>query len=154
MRIYDELVSWNNVTTTNALILFVFLIFIFWYIFIFMEFKTTSAFINKISTYQDYKCFIPCKKEICTNITKTMRDSNYLVDSLKQPNECIFTFWEFSHIILHMLIGYYYNAYISIGIGVGFEIFEHYVYNCGSFMDLFYNSLGLLIGVSIRSLIK
>lgn len=119
-----------------------------------MKFKTTSEFINKISEFQDYKCFLPCKKDICTTITKNMRDSQYLTTTLKQPNECLFTFWEFSHIILHMFIGYFYNFYISTTLSISFEIFEHYVYNCGSLLDLFYNGLGMFIGVYLRYLLK
>lgn len=154
MKFYDELVSWNNVTIPKTIILFGILLFIYWYIFVLMKFKTTSELINKISTYQNYKCLIPCEKEICIKTTEKLRDRNYLTDVLEQPDKCIFTFWEFTHVILHIFIGYFYNIYTSQFISISFEIFEHYVYNCGSILDLFYNLSGVLIGISIRSLMK
>ena len=93
-------------------------------------------------------CFIKCDHNICTNFTQ-LRDSNYSMNNT-QPYDCVFTLWESSHMLFHVFIGYYFNIYISVIISVFYEIFEHCFYNCGSYLDLFWNGLGLLIGVIIR----
>ena len=95
-------------------------------------------------------CICECDADICRAITTNMRDSNYLAGSKTQPIGCIFTIWELSHVCLHILIGYYFNIYLSLGIGIAFEIFEHKFFDCGSMMDVFWNALGALIGISMR----
>jgi hypothetical protein len=97
------------------------------------------------------KCIFKCNSDSCKNYT-TLRDSGYMNNENKIENDrnCAFLGWEFSHLIFHVFLGYYYNIYISTGISVGYEIIERIMYNCASFADLLINFTGLLIGVYLR----
>jgi hypothetical protein len=53
-----------------------------------------------------------------------------------------------------MVLGYYTNFYVSFGIGTGFELYEHFVHDCGSLLDFMYNMLGFLIGSYFKPQIK
>jgi hypothetical protein len=61
------------------------------------------------------------------------------------------TLWEISHMTFHAIIGYYFNIYISVGIGVMHEINEHYNHNAGSYLDIIWNFLGFLIGYCCKN---
>lgn len=72
----------------------------------------------------------------------------------KYNNKCIFTGWECSHLLLHVLLGYYYNIYVSLGISVGYEVYEYINYKCHSVFDLGIDFTGFIIGSSIRCYFK
>lgn len=145
MSYVETLLSWNNVTTTKMIVLLLISV-----VGIICIFHVNFDFLN-ISGLPDMNqtCLTKCDHYICKKIT-LLRDSEYTPNSDIQPNECMFTSWEFSHVIFHIILGYFYNIYISITYSVCFELYEHYFYNCGSFLDLFWNGLGLLIGVTLR----
>lgn len=101
-----------------------------------------------------YKCLSGCESKMCQFFTRNFRDGDYWLDPLGKtkmdPIKCIFTMYELSHLLFHLWIGYDYGLVTSIIISVGFEIFEHHEYNCGSILDLIWNLFGALIGVSLR----
>jgi len=72
----------------------------------------------------------------------------YLFD--ENSEKCVVTKWEISHFFTHIFLGYFTNIYISQGISVGFELYEHYDLNCGSYLDLIYNFLGYIIGYILK----
>lgn len=97
-----------------------------------------------------HTCLAECKSDTCKNIVTGGRDSNYFLSPDSNPKNCWFTIWELSHMIMHIFIGYFYNLQTSLGVSVGFEVFEHYAYDCASILDIFWNMLGFSIGYSIR----
>ena len=143
MSFTDTLISWNNVGLKKIIIFL--MLFVIGFFCIFYPKSEMSFGIVKLYDI----CIQKCETDICKYITTNLRDDNYSLGDYR-PYDCIFTIWELSHVILHMFLGYYYNIYISISLSVLFELYEHYFRNCGSFMDLFWNTVGLLIGVIIR----
>ena len=153
MSFVDACLSWNNVSALKLIFFILFVVGLNYYIF------HINGGGSNVNTTTDHKssgpfdtCLITCKNQICKNITSNSRESNYSlgITSNAHVDDCIFTGWEFSHVILHMFLGYYFNIYISVSLSVLFEIYEHYVYNCASWLDLFWNTFGLLIGIYIR----
>lgn len=105
--------------------------------------KTLQPYVDKIQ----YTCLVRC--DTCN--LSNYRDNGYYLNSTgPSVNTCLCTLFEVSHFILHAFLGYYYNIYISLGLSVGFEIFEHYVYDCGSYLDILYNLAGFAFGYTLR----
>jgi hypothetical protein len=99
------------------------------------------------------KCLIPCsEKKLCDKLSN-LRDNGYYLFN-DNPEKCIVSKWEISHFITHIFLGYFTNIYISQSISVGFEIYEHYVLDCGSYLDLGYNFMGFLVGHFLKNYIK
>lgn len=104
---------------------------------------------KKIHDYTE-KCTIACSDEkICTQVNNLRDDKYYLFDG--NSEKCIVTKWEISHFITHAFLGYFTNIYISQSISVGFELYEHYILQCGSYIDLFYNFSGFIIGHILKN---
>lgn len=116
------------------------------YIFIFYIIDSLGETVMKIQ----YMCLAKCKTDTCRSITTNFRDSSYFMTADSNPQDCWFTMWELSHMMTHAFIGYFFNIQTSLGVGVGFEIFEHYAYDCGSVLDVLWNTVGFSIGYSAR----
>ena len=117
-------------------------------------FKIIKNLPSKLQEYVDkviYKCFVRCDTDLCKRVTD-MRDDNYYVSDkpVDNPRDCIFTMWELLHGIFHVFLGWFFPLHISLCISVLFEILEHYVFNCGSGVDIFWNGAGSLIGRALR----
>ncbi len=88
------------------------------------------------------------------------RGSNYFIESKSDVNntksKCLTTVWNLSHLFLYAIIGYIYPDPVSLvswfSVGVSFEIWEKYAYNCEDPLDVVYNGLGLIIGSYYKSL--
>ena len=150
MTFKETLLSWNNVKISDIIILIFIISFMYLYIFKILNLTPMKPF----SEFHDNVCLINCEKEICRYLTKNCRGSNYLLGSTIQPEMCIFTMWENTHFLFYIFIGYFYNLYIGLGLSVIVEIWEHYVYDCGSLLDIFWNTLGLFLGIYIRYHVK
>jgi hypothetical protein len=113
-------------------------------------------FIDRIHTYPQFEthrkiCLAKCDKPICTDFVKKSKGDNYYLDNTRVNTECLFTIWEFSHVIFHAFIGYFFNLHTSLGIGIPWELSEHYGYrNCGNIMDIFWNMVGYSIGYGLK----
>lgn len=142
MSFIDSCLSWNNVTIEKIIILIIMVI--IGTICIFYTNFEGSESINF-----SHMCIKECNSDLCQRLTQ-LRDGGYSLNSKQQPYNCIFTMWELSHVLFHVFLGYFFNIYIAIGLSVFFELYEHYVHNCASILDLFWNTIGLLIGVGIR----
>lgn len=107
--------------------------------------------IDKVHNFSE-KCLVGCSgRESTCDCLNSYRDNGYyLFESDNNKVRCAITRWELSHIIFHIFLGYFTNIYISQGLSVGFEIYEHYFYDCGSYLDLMYNFMGFLVGHSLR----
>lgn len=101
-----------------------------------------------------YACLKRCESDACRAVAEHGRDSNYYLDAMKSAHidnsDCAYTTWEMTHFIMHAFIGFFFNIQISTVFSVAFEIFEHYAYNCGSFLDLVHNLMGCLVGIALR----
>lgn len=146
MTFYEFLFSTEHITPEKYIFLLMFLLLIYYYIFHFLDTQEMKA----LAKHHDTWCFITCKHPICTKITEKLRDKKYLLLSNANHIECIFSFWEFTHLIFHIFIGYFYNIQTSLAISIPFEIFEHYYYDCGSFLDILWNFLGAVLGSYLR----
>ena len=116
-------------------------------------FQVIERLPKKIKDYQ-YHCFAKCETKTCQDITKRLRDKDYWLDpdgvKKTDPIKCGMTTYELTHVLFHVWIGYEYGLCVSAVTSSSFEVFEHLFYNCGSYLDLVWNMLGALIGVSLR----
>jgi hypothetical protein len=120
------------------------------YILIFyLDWILPKNIIKKIHNYTE-SCVISCKDDkICEHVNRFRDDGYYLFDN-DNSESCIITKWEISHFFTHMFLGYFTNIYISMPINIGFEIYENKFYNCGSYLDLIYNTLGFILGFYLK----
>jgi hypothetical protein len=152
----DGFLGWNRVGIGLMVTVVIFLLII--YIFIFCDLELSkSGSLKKIRNYL-YSCPIPCKKDnIKCNTVNSYRGNNYGFDpningeKVRTYESCIFTGWEVSHLILHTILGFFTNIYISQSLSVGFEVYEHYSQDCGSFNDLGINFFGYCIGLGLKT---
>lgn len=96
-----------------------------------------------------YTCFKKCESDACQNRIRQLRNTGYWLDGADKigPHEkCAFTFYELTHVLLHIWIGYDYGLFTSAAISLPFELLEHYLYDAGSIADLGWNLLGAIIG--------
>lgn len=96
-------------------------------------------------------CPVACEdhnEKTCDTIHKFRDDGYYILDG--ESDRCIVTWWEISHVIFHALLGYFTDIYVASTISVGFELYEHYALDCGSWLDLLYNFLGVCIGRALK----
>lgn len=130
-------------------VLHLFIVGVIIFIFIFhLDMFLSKNSVNKIHNFSE-KCVIKCTDdETCKKINNYRDSGYYLFDD--NSDKCIITKWEISHFIMHAFLGYLTNIYVSTSLSIGFEIFEHYKYNCGSYLDLLYNFSGFLTGYYIR----
>lgn len=106
--------------------------------------------IDALRPIQD-ACLVFCDK--CN--LKKYRDDGYYTHVRHKTfdvSKCSLTTWELSHLATHTFIGYHYGLRVSLTIGVGFEIFEHAYHDCGSILDVGWNTIGALIGIYLRSI--
>jgi hypothetical protein len=90
-------------------------------------------------------CLLGCPTGQCVHAMRVSRDRHYYPK--KRHEMCAFTAWELTHLLFHVGVGYYFNLPVSLLISVGFELYEHFFRDCGSFMDVFWNGLGCLLGL-------
>jgi hypothetical protein len=147
MSFTSTCLSWNNVSALKLIILIIFAVGLNYYIFYSNTIADTG---DKVKSGPLDTCLVTCQHSICKKLASQCRESNYSLGLGISHDECIFTGWEFSHVMLHIFLGYFFNAYISVSLSILFEIYEHYVYNCASLLDLFWNTLGLLMGIYLR----
>ena len=68
--------------------------------------------------------------------------------------KCLLPGWAVLHIILYSIISFFIPQlwYLSFIVGIIWELFEYY-YNAEFWLDIFWNSVGIIIGSSLRRLI-
>jgi hypothetical protein len=146
MSYIDALISWNDLTLKSIIIFL--LIMIVGTCILFSGIANPTG--ESIGKSLNIACLKKCDHNLCTYLTKNFRDSSYLLGQKEQPLDCIFSFWELTHLVLYIFIGYFFNIYIAFIWGIIFEMYEHNYYDCGSTLDIFWNMLGFMIGTYIR----
>ncbi len=151
MEFYKNFMNdlWSSDHINLKIIIGMSVFFIILCIFLFGE----SERIRNMRSPLNKTCFIHCKSQSCLDLQHMGKGSDYFISDPDIPY-CPFGFWELSHILLHIMIGYFLNLYYSIGLGVIFEFYERFRWNCESYFDIIFNTLGALIGVALRTLTK
>ncbi len=138
--------SWNNVGLNGVCVLFILVIFVDYLNFTYLPNLSEDKLLKKIM----YHCALRDDR-----VKQKYRNHGYYSAFPKDFNgvTCAVTMWEISHLLTHVFIGYFYNIYISMGISVGFEIYEKYWHSAESYTDVVWNFIGMVIGASLRSLL-
>ena len=127
--------------------------------------------LNKVALHNNslykilHKCGYYNESDSIEFLTST-RGSNYYTfsDDTKIVNKkekeldkknhmyCLISLWALTHVGLYIVIGFYCpNLFIeTFIIGVLFEFFEKYYWNCQDSLDVIFNSIGFGIGYSIN----
>jgi hypothetical protein len=141
--------SWNGVDEKGIALLAILMTLMYVTIFIVSKNIPSTELQVEMNKYI-HSCFLKCNS--CD--LSGYRDGEYSIEYGNELKKCMFTSWELSHLLFHALLGYYYNIYISFATSVGFEIYEHYVLNCGSILDIGHNFVGFMLGYCLRRYIK
>jgi hypothetical protein len=101
------------------------------------------------------KCLYSCKSDQCYEYMINTRGENYFISTpiykQKSIKKCMFTFWGFTHFIFYLILSFLFPSFYMefIIIGILFEIYEYYRFNCHDFNDLILNGLGIFIGTKL-----
>ncbi|MCK9608524.1 MAG: hypothetical protein M0R33_18950 [Methylomonas sp.] len=86
-----------------------------------------------------------------------IRDKSYYIgrmtpEKLKRLSHCGLSFWSATHFSLYCAIGIFCPDlfWLSFAIGSFFEVYEHFVLDCGALDDIFQNTMGFFAGRLIR----
>lgn len=144
-----NILQWGNVgkQKIQTLMILLIIIYLFQYHFIEYLYKKTGIYVGL-----DGYCIRKCSSQTCKNMVTNYRNSDYWAATNLSPTNCAITAWEIAHTILHIFIGYYYNIHMSVLLSVGHELYEHYYLDRGSYLDLFYNMMGFVIGYSFKQI--
>jgi hypothetical protein len=102
----------------------------------------------------NHGCIYGC--ETCEQYT-LKRGASYIIEDIeakekKKLDNCLFTAWNFSHFIMYAVITTiapeYYVEFAAMG--VGFEIYECWRYQCDDYMDFVANCMGIGTGLLIN----
>jgi hypothetical protein len=76
------------------------------------------------------------------------RGKNYFLTSQIEESDCLFTFWSLTHFILYLVLGLLTPDFfwLTLGIGIFFEILENMTLDCHDVLDVLWNSAGFLLG--------
>jgi hypothetical protein len=142
-----DILEWGNISTGVYVVLTIVLLCM--YVVIFHLDKIIGDENAKLAHDYTEECAVSCSDKVQCETVNSYRDEHYyLFDG--NSKKCLVTKWEISHLITHIFLGYFTNIYISQGLSVGFEIYEHYSLDCGSYIDLGYNFIGFVIGHNLK----
>lgn len=141
-------------TYRNILIILLILTFAYLYAIAFaplIENINDDSFFGKIANLNK-SCFYNCSSKKCKKIIKINRGRQYFISIPESEQEhisgCIVTFWSFTHFIMYfiltLLVPSFYIEFFFLGIV--FEIYEHYHFNCQDVGDIYFNTLGIVLG--------
>lgn len=141
-------------TTQNILIIFVILTFAYIYSIIYapsIENSSDDSFTTSIAK-MNKSCLLNCKSKQCKDYIGIGRGKQYFlsipVSEQEHIKSCIITFWGFTHFVMYFILALCVPAfYVELFfIGIGFEVYEYYNYDCHDTNDIFLNTMGILLG--------
>ncbi len=139
----DRLTGWDHVTTKSLVALLIALTIIYGIILWGQGARDSNQ--DGILMRIEKICLIPCSSPDCfPQRTRGKRSTPCNVP-------CAITIWHLSHLILHMIIGYFFNIWVSLTVGLGFEMHEYINLDCADVLDPLVNTLGCLLGAYIKS---
>jgi len=85
-----------------------------------------------------------------------LNDIKHTAEQRENLKYCICTMWSMMHFFFYILLGYFSPSlfYVTLGIGILFEIVEYFTYDCHDILDILYNSLGFGVGYCLRYILK
>lgn len=116
-----------------------------------IEGSNDNSFTTKIAELHK-SCLLNCETTKCKEFIENDRGDKYFISIPQSEQEdiksCIITFWGVTHFIMYFILGYFVPAfYIElIFVGIFFEIYEYYKYQCHDIKDIYLNTIGILLG--------
>ena len=100
-----------------------------------------SIHIEKITSKRGKGGFL---QSVCSAQNSTSSDST----SSDNMKHCVCTMWSLMHFLFYILLGYFSPSlfYMTLCIGIVFEIVEYFTFDCHDILDIVYNSSGFAIG--------
>ncbi len=139
----------KNITTGSFVRVAILLCLVYVFIFhIFVPLGKQFSFVKDI----DQTCLCEHDNYVIRELTNRSRGKQYYLTGDGDLNNCGITLWEGSHIFMHVLIGYWLDLRWSLLIGSSFELWEWRKHDCENVLDIFYNSVGAIIGGLCREL--
>ena len=92
------------------------------------------------------KCVVKCGEKCWAD---EYRGGEYY--TFEDSDKCAVSVWEVTHFLMHAFLGFFTNIYISQSMSVGFELYEHFAYDCGSLLDLVWNFAGFATGHALKN---
>lgn len=83
-----------------------------------------------------------------------LRGSNYFLGGdIKYKKYCILTSWSLLHVVLYFLFGWFFPSMFweTLLMGIMFELVEWLTYDCHDLLDIGWNTLGFVMGSSLKS---
>lgn len=139
---------------TNILIIFIILTFAYMYSLIYaplIENINDESLTSSISR-MNKSCLLSCTSKKCKKYIKNNRGEKYFISvppsEQKYIKSCILTFWGFTHFLMYFVLAFLVPAfYLELFfIGMMFEIYEYYNFECEDFNDIYLNTIGILLG--------
>lgn len=113
--------------------------------------QDTSPLYKAINDLHE-SCLLPCEAETCKTLT-SQRGSNYYIGATSEERKdqlgtCLFTYWSLQHFLFFFALGFLTPdlMFEALSIGLLFEIYEYYRFDCHDVLDLLLNTLGFLAG--------
>jgi hypothetical protein len=97
-------------------------------------------------------CILSCPAKGCKRYIKNNRGKQYFIsipaDEQKYIKSCLITFWGFTHFLMYFILTFLVPAfYLELFfIGVIFEFYEYYRFECQDINDIYLNTFGILLG--------
>jgi uncharacterized membrane protein (DUF485 family) len=102
--------------------------------------------VKKLTKHRGKRCYLNKNINVLSKKEKEKREYEHTY--------CVTTFWSFSHFILYTYIGFFcpsllFEAFI---INILFEAYEKYTIQVNDIYDIFYNTIGLILGYILNKL--
>ncbi len=136
-KFLDRLTGWDHIRASMLVALMV-VLFLLYSLLFFVPRGTKGTKIAGI-------CLAPCTAPDC--FPQRLRGKN--CSKTKVP--CFYTIWHLFHFLMHTGIGYFFNIWVSLFVGLGFELHELIDLDMADVLDPFVNTAGCILGASLRS---
>lgn len=102
--------------------------------------------VAKITKYRGQRCYI--NKNVYTS-SKKIKDQKEF-----KHKYCIMTFWSFSHFVLYSYIGFFCPSLFleAFVFNIFFEAYEKFTIEKNDIFDIFYNTIGLILGFLLNKM--
>ena len=144
----------NKYTTTNIILIIILFSVAYIYCLVYapsIENINDDSFTSLISS-MNKSCLLNCNSDNCKKYIRNIRGDKYFISIPKDEQihikNCLITFWGFSHFLLYLfatlILPDFYIEFFFVGIG--FELYEYYRFDCHDANDIVLNTLGIIIG--------
>lgn len=116
-----------------------------------IENSNDDSFTTSISK-MNKGCLLNCASEYCKKYITDSRGKQYFISMPPSEQEyikgCIITFWGMTHFLMYFILATLVPAfYVELFfIGIVFEIYEYYKFDCHDVNDVYLNTMGILLG--------